>query len=273
MAKAMRSSIFNFDKLSPRLNRRHADCIAGFAIAFFASVTLGLLLVWHTALFAYAHPLKPYLSDGQWYLAWERRIGHRDHEVLFYGIGESIDHAKRADILFLGNSRTQFGFSSEVLTEFFASRGLRFFNLSFGHGEMDAFPLLLIKKFDLRPKWPATSARLPSKCCRITYTRAIRSSTIFGGKKSKTRWKSKADLHGKNIRPFSFHISPFKMQYPQCRNPSCIALLYMVPGCRCIGPIAICPSARNKLERQNPLLLKCLLPERFCGKCNNEVQM
>ncbi len=90
--------------------------------------------------------------EQQWYLAWEREINHRDHYVLYYDIGVSIDHARRSDVLFLGNSRALFGLPHDVMAPFFQDVGLRYFNLAFGHGETNVFPMRIIQNFDLRPK-------------------------------------------------------------------------------------------------------------------------
>ena len=90
--------------------------------------------------------------EQQWYLAWEREINHRDHYVLYYDIGVSIDHARRSCVLFLGNSRVLFGLPNEVMSPFFNGVGLRYFNLAFGHGETNVFPMRIIQNFDLRPK-------------------------------------------------------------------------------------------------------------------------
>ena len=90
--------------------------------------------------------------EQQWYLAWEREINHQDHYVLYYDIGVSIDHTRRSDVLFLGNSRVLFGLPNDVMSPFFESVGLRYFNLAFGHGETDVFPMRIIQNFDLSPK-------------------------------------------------------------------------------------------------------------------------
>ncbi len=72
--------------------------------------------------------------------------------VLYHGLGDSIANARRADILFLGNSRLQLGFDAGVLTEEAASQGLRVFSLGSGHRERANFGLDVIRRHDLRPK-------------------------------------------------------------------------------------------------------------------------
>jgi len=74
------------------------------------------------------------------------------HLVLYHGIGSSIEHARDADILIIGNSRAQLGFSEKVLVREAAALGLRVFNLSVGHAESAEFARLLIARHDLRPR-------------------------------------------------------------------------------------------------------------------------
>src|SRR5262249_36408216 len=57
-----------------------------------------------------------------------------------------------ADVLFVGNSRLMFAFAEDVLTPFFAARGLRYYLLGFGHGESSRFLEELARRHDLRPR-------------------------------------------------------------------------------------------------------------------------
>lgn len=71
--------------------------------------------------------------------------------TLYHGIGASIEHAKAADILFIGNSRLQSG-----LRHHFADRakaaGLKAFSIGAGHSEGTSFGLDIIQKHQLKPK-------------------------------------------------------------------------------------------------------------------------
>jgi len=72
--------------------------------------------------------------------------------VLYHGLGDSIDHARQADILFVGDSRMPLGLREEVIVPEAAKLGLRVFSLGCGHVEKVRFALDLIRKHDLRPK-------------------------------------------------------------------------------------------------------------------------
>jgi hypothetical protein len=90
--------------------------------------------------------------DGDHYLAHDRG-GHVDHHILYFGTdAESLDNLKRAEVLFLGNSRLMFALQARVLQPHFSARGVPYFVLGFGFNEGDAFPLAIIERFDLRPR-------------------------------------------------------------------------------------------------------------------------
>jgi hypothetical protein len=72
--------------------------------------------------------------------------------VLLHDLGDSIDHARRADILFVGDSRMPVGLREEVIEPAAAALGLRVFSLACGHVERVRFALDLIRTHDLRPK-------------------------------------------------------------------------------------------------------------------------
>lgn len=72
--------------------------------------------------------------------------------VLYHGLGDSIAHARQADILFVGDSRMPLGLREEVIVPEAGKLGLRVFSLGCGHVEKVRFALDLIRKHDLRPK-------------------------------------------------------------------------------------------------------------------------
>lgn len=74
------------------------------------------------------------------------------HLALYHGIGPSIENARKADILIIGNSRGQLGFDEQVWVESAEALGLRIFNLSVGHADSAQFARAIMRKHDLRPK-------------------------------------------------------------------------------------------------------------------------
>jgi hypothetical protein len=80
-------------------------------------------------------------------------FGNYEHGAYYFGTEPSaIEHLRRADVIFFGNSRAQFAFSTEAVKRYFRERSIRFYSLGFGYGEQDEFPLALIRKYALTPK-------------------------------------------------------------------------------------------------------------------------
>lgn len=72
--------------------------------------------------------------------------------VLYHDLGSSIDNARRADILFIGNSRLQLGIREEFILPLAEKEDVSIFSIGSGHSEGVAFALDVIRKHDLRPK-------------------------------------------------------------------------------------------------------------------------
>jgi hypothetical protein len=65
---------------------------------------------------------------------------------------EATRSLQQADILFLGNSRLQFAFSTQPVDDFFSARSLRYHLLGFGYGESSRFPRALLRRYRPTPK-------------------------------------------------------------------------------------------------------------------------
>jgi hypothetical protein len=90
-------------------------------------------------------------DGGEYILAGYRGI-YIETRILWHGIGDSIENAKNADILFLGNSRVQLGLRRQYIMPLAEKDGLNIFFLASAPVETGRFFLEIIKKFDLRPK-------------------------------------------------------------------------------------------------------------------------
>lgn len=64
----------------------------------------------------------------------------------------SIDAVKAADILFLGNSRTQYAFSTDAVKDYFKRTGISHYVFGFGMGSLSLVPQKMIQKHGLTPK-------------------------------------------------------------------------------------------------------------------------
>ena len=74
------------------------------------------------------------------------------HVALFHDIGPSIENARKADILIIGNSRAQLGFNEEIFSRGAAKLGLRVFNLAVGHADSARFARDVLSRHNLSPK-------------------------------------------------------------------------------------------------------------------------
>jgi len=93
----------------------------------------------------FACPAKLY--DGNSYLGYcgATAYGDYDHGAFWFGLEpEARQHAAAADVLFIGNSRLQFGFSAPALGRWFSANNLKYYLVGFSHFENSTFlgPLL-----------------------------------------------------------------------------------------------------------------------------------
>lgn len=76
-----------------------------------------------------------------------------DHGAIWFGLErEAVASAARADVLIVGNSRTQFGFSSDATRRWFGALPARFFLLGFSHYENYTFEAPLMKRLGAHPR-------------------------------------------------------------------------------------------------------------------------
>lgn len=95
-----------------------------------------------------------YYSDDR-YIAYcdSARFGSYEHGALWFGLehGTSKNIAS-AEVIVLGNSRTQFGFSTQAVREYFSDRHIPFYVLGFTSGEGSRFALSVLKRWNAKPK-------------------------------------------------------------------------------------------------------------------------
>lgn len=120
-----------------------------FGLASVAGQCWGRLVLDAAAFSAYPW----YVPDGDdWYVAYDADLVERDHYVLYGNYGSAIDNLRRADIVILGDSRAQLGFSRDILARFEAAHGVRVYNLALGYTEPAPLPLAIIRDYDIRPR-------------------------------------------------------------------------------------------------------------------------
>jgi hypothetical protein len=83
------------------------------------------------------------------YLAYcnARGYGEYDHGAFWFGVElEAQDYARRAEVLFLGNSRMQLGLSTAATHEWFSSRKIPYYLLGFSESEKYVFEQGILDK-------------------------------------------------------------------------------------------------------------------------------
>jgi hypothetical protein len=81
------------------------------------------------------------------------QYGDYEHGAYYFDLEpEAIENLKKAEVLFLGNSRAQFGFSTDEVRNYFNERSIPFYVMGFAYGETSEFARILIEKFNLKPK-------------------------------------------------------------------------------------------------------------------------
>lgn len=81
------------------------------------------------------------------------KYGDYDHGAIWFGLEPEANRAaSQADVIFLGNSRLQFGFSSDTTDRWFASHSAKYYLLGFSHFENQTFEGPLLKRLAPRAR-------------------------------------------------------------------------------------------------------------------------
>lgn len=89
------------------------------------------------------------------YLAYcgQPKYGDYEHGAFHYNLEPGLmSNLRRAQVMFVGTSQAQFGFSTTATTEFFRKRAARHYVMGFGYTEGSVFPAALIDRFHLTPR-------------------------------------------------------------------------------------------------------------------------
>lgn len=76
-----------------------------------------------------------------------------EHQAFYFGLEpEAVKSLQSAAVVFLGDSRTQYGFSSSSLDMFFRERGWSYYVAGFGQNDLDVFSAAVMKKHEVHPR-------------------------------------------------------------------------------------------------------------------------
>ena len=80
------------------------------------------------------------------------RYGDYEHRAFWYElIPDLIEPVRRADVLFLGNSRTQYAFSTPAIENYFDQNEITHYVFGFGMGSQNFVPEKMAEKYGLQP--------------------------------------------------------------------------------------------------------------------------
>ncbi len=94
--------------------------------------------------------------SNDYYLAYSN--GAVDDYVLYHDMDHVMNYVKKADVLFLGNSRVKHAFLRDTLAPFFRAKSLKYYVMGFGYVESVGFPKAIMEKYSLHPKWVVVNA-------------------------------------------------------------------------------------------------------------------
>jgi hypothetical protein len=121
-----------------------------FCIGILAGV-LNYLGTW-TASVAACGP-GPQRSDTFLAVCTQPNFGDFEHAAYLWNLEPSaIRSLQTADVVFLGNSRMQFAFSTHTVDEYFSKNHISYYIFGFGYEESNEFAEQLIRKYHVRPK-------------------------------------------------------------------------------------------------------------------------
>jgi hypothetical protein len=79
--------------------------------------------------------------------------GDFEHGAFLYGLEPAaVERAQRADVLVIGDSRAQFGFSTEATRRYFADRGRTYYLLGMGYASTSDYARALLRRHQLQPR-------------------------------------------------------------------------------------------------------------------------
>lgn len=94
-----------------------------------------------------------YSSDHYMAYCGTTQYGDYEHGAFWYGLETDIIKAARsADALFLGNSRTQFAFSTSAIKKGFEALHSQYYLFGFGFDAQSSLPLALMQRHNIHPK-------------------------------------------------------------------------------------------------------------------------
>ena len=80
------------------------------------------------------------------------QYGDYEHGAYYYDLEtEAVKSLRAAKVVFLGDSRTQIGFSTDPVQAYFKERAIPYYIAGFGYAETVDFEQLLVERYKIKP--------------------------------------------------------------------------------------------------------------------------
>ncbi|MDO6459980.1 hypothetical protein Q4485_04675 [Granulosicoccaceae sp. 1_MG-2023] len=127
-----------------------------FSVAFLLlAVVLSLaIFVWKRSdVFPWIGSCNPAGYSDETFMAYchSSRFGDFEHRAYWKQLEPVMQHVQAADVLFLGNSRTQYAFSTQPVLEWFEQHKIAHYVFGFGMGSQNTVPERMAEKYKLKP--------------------------------------------------------------------------------------------------------------------------
>jgi len=127
------------------------NAVVAFGVTLIVCVLAGLIIYQRFPLETWKGNL-PTVDINDSYMVMEAYSDQAyDLYTLYYGIGDTIKEAQKADVLILGNSKPFFAFRNEAVRAFTQKTGIRVFDMAVPYGDGVTMAKDLIDRFHLSP--------------------------------------------------------------------------------------------------------------------------
>jgi hypothetical protein len=137
----------------------------------------------------FACPASGYNADR--YLAYchATHFGDYDHGAFWFGMEPNVQQsAKTANVLFLGSSRLQFGFSTQATNDWFSSNGTSYYLMGFSYWENYLFEKELLHRLQ-----PAAKVYVINIDTFFENTESVPAQIVMHSEDAKSRYQAKHD--------------------------------------------------------------------------------
>ncbi len=135
--------------------QRQEKLFAQWFCVLFVCVGAIVFVFKRTDLFPWPGACHPAGYDAEHYLAYchSTRYGDYEHFALYNNLEpRAVDALKQASVLFLGNSNTQYAFSTTAISDYFKRHDVAHYLMGFGQGAQSPVAKSVMQKHQLQPR-------------------------------------------------------------------------------------------------------------------------